>query len=63
MKKHREIIENTIPRDHIVYVEICKTIKNKAMQDTQKPNFEIQESRYCPAGKCTEKSDTIGTRP
>ena len=21
------------------------------------------EGRYCPAGKCTEKSDTIGTRP
>ena len=27
MKKHREMIENETPRDHIEYVEICKTIK------------------------------------
>ena len=27
MKKRREMIENKTPRDHIVYVEICKTIK------------------------------------
>ena len=29
MKKRREIIENKTPRDHIEYVEICKTIKRK----------------------------------
>ena len=29
MKKHREMIENKTPRDHIEYVEICKTIKRK----------------------------------
>ena len=27
MKKRREIIENKTPRDHIEYVEICKTIQ------------------------------------
>ena len=26
-KKRREMIENNTPRDHIEYVEICKTIK------------------------------------
>ena len=29
MKKHREMTENKTPRDHIEYVEICKTIKRK----------------------------------
>ena len=29
MKKRREMIENNTPRDHIEYVEICKTIKIK----------------------------------
>ena len=29
MKKGREMIENNTPRDHIEYVEICKTIKIK----------------------------------
>ena len=29
MKKRREMIENETPRDHIEYVEICKTIKRK----------------------------------
>ena len=28
MKKRREMIESKTPRDHIEYVEICKTIKN-----------------------------------
>ena len=27
MKKRREMIENKTPRDHMEYVEICKTIK------------------------------------
>ena len=30
MKTRREMIENETPRDHIEYVEICKTIKKKA---------------------------------
>ena len=29
MKKRREMIENNTPRDHIEYVDICKTIKRK----------------------------------
>ena len=29
----RETIENKTPRDHIEYVEICKTIKKKAWED------------------------------
>ena len=33
MKKRREMIENKTPRDHIEYVEICKTIKKKAKED------------------------------
>ena len=30
MKKCREMIENKTPRDHIEYVEICKTIKKES---------------------------------
>ena len=45
MKKRREIIENETPRDHIEYVEICKTIKNKAKEDIRKHNIdEIRET-------------------
>ena len=29
MKKRSDMIENNTPRDHIGYVEICKTIKKK----------------------------------
>ena len=29
MKKRREMVENKTPRDHIEYVDICKTIKKK----------------------------------
>ena len=29
MKKRREMIENKTHRDHIEYVEICKTIKER----------------------------------
>ena len=35
-KKRREMIENNTPRDHIEYVEICKTITNKAREDIRK---------------------------
>ena len=45
MKKRREMIENKTPRDHIEYVEICKTIKKKAKEDIRKHNLdEIQET-------------------
>ena len=45
MKKRREMIENETPRDHIKYVEICKTIKKKAKEDIRKHNLdEIRET-------------------
>ena len=45
MKKRREMIENKTPRDHIDYVEICKTIKKKAREDILKHNLdEIRET-------------------
>ena len=38
------MIENKTPRDHIEYVEICKTIK-KAKEDIRKHNLdEIRET-------------------
>ena len=40
MKKSREMIENKTPRDHIEYVEICKTIKKKAREATRKHNLD-----------------------
>ena len=40
MKKRREMIENENPRDHIEYVEICKTIKKKAKEDIRKHNLD-----------------------
>ena len=45
MKKRRETIENNTPRDHIEYVEICKTITKKAREDIRKHNLdEIRET-------------------
>ena len=45
MKKCREMIENKTPRDHIEYVDICKTIKKKAREDIRKHNLdEIRET-------------------
>ncbi len=38
MRKRREMIENKTPRDHIEYVEICKTIKKKEREDIGKHN-------------------------
>ena len=39
------MIENETPRDHIEYVEICKTIKKKAKEDIRKQNLdEIRET-------------------
>ena len=44
MKKRREMMENNTPRDHIEYVEICKTVK-KGREDTRKHNLdEIRET-------------------
>ena len=40
MKKRREIIQNKTPRDHIEYVEICKTIQKKAREDIRKHNLD-----------------------
>ena len=31
MKKRREMIENKTPRDHIEYVEICKTTNRRIL--------------------------------
>ena len=36
MKKRREMIEKKTSRDHIEYVEICKTIKEKARKYIRK---------------------------
>ena len=45
MKKLREMMENKTPRDHIEYVQICKTIKKKAKEDIRKHNLdEIRET-------------------
>ena len=39
------MIENNTPRDHVEYVEICKTIKKKAREDIRKHNLdEIRET-------------------
>ena len=40
MKKRREMIENKTHRDHIEYVEICKTIKKKAREDIWNHNLD-----------------------
>ena len=43
--KHREMIENKTPRDHIEYVDIFETIKKKAKDDIRKHNLdEIRET-------------------
>ena len=45
MKKLREMIDKKTLRDHIEYVEICKTIKKKAREDIRKHNlYEIRET-------------------
>ena len=36
VKERREMIENKTPRDHIEYVEICKTVKKRAREDIRK---------------------------
>ena len=39
MKKRREMIENNTQRNHIEYVEICKTTKKKVREDIRKHNI------------------------
>ena len=42
MKKCREMVENTIPKDYIEYINICKTEerrKEKATEDIGKHNL------------------------
>ena len=46
MKKRREIIENKTPRDHIEYVEICKTTKKEAREDIRKHNLMKYEKQF-----------------
>ena len=58
MKKRREMIENKTPRDHIEYVEICKTIKKKAREDIQEHNLdEIRET--IEASKSLKRSEEL----
>ena len=40
MKKRSEMIGNNTPRDHLQYVEICKTITKKAREDIRKHNLD-----------------------
>ena len=40
MKKCREMIENETHRDHLEYVEICKTIKKKAREGIRKHSLD-----------------------
>ena len=35
-----KIIENKTPRDHVEYVEICKTMKKKTRGDIRKHNLD-----------------------
>ena len=45
MKKRCEMIENKTPRDHIQYVEVCKTVKKNASEYIRKHNLdEIRET-------------------
>ena len=45
VKKRSEMIENKTPRDHIEYMEICKTVKKKARAYIRKHNLdEIRET-------------------
>ena len=42
MKKRREMLENKTPRDHIEYVEIRKTIKNKKESKGRYPEAQLR---------------------
>ena len=64
MKKRREMIENNTPRDHIEYVEICKTIKKKAREDIRKHNLDehlIRETiEACKGLKNVRRTHNLG---
>ena len=65
MKKRREMIEKIPPIDHIVYVEICKTIKKKARDDNRKHNFdEIRETIEASMSlKKVRRTHNLGQKP
>ena len=65
MKKRREMIENNTPRDHIEYVEICKTIKKKAREDIRKHNLgEIRETIEASKSlKKVRRTQNLGEKP
>ena len=65
MKKRREMIENKIPRDHVQYVEICKTIEKKAREDIRKHNLdEIRETIEANKSlKKVRRTHSLGKKP
>ena len=65
MKKRREMIENNTPREHIKYVEICKTIQKKAREDIRKHNLdEIRETiKESKSLKKVRRTHNIGKKP
>ena len=65
MKKRREMIENQTPRDHIEYVEICKTINKKAKDDIRKHNLdEIRETIEASKSlKKVRRTHSLGKKP
>ena len=57
------MIENKTPRDHIEYVEICKTIKKKAKEDVRKHNLdEIRGQKNTQPRKKPDDNTTGQTR-
>ena len=65
MKKRREMIENETPRDHLEYVEICKTIRRKAKEDIGKHNLdEIRETIEASKSlKKVRRTHSVGKKP
>ena len=64
MKKRREMIENKTPRDHIEYVEICKTIKKKVKEDIRMHNLdEIRETIEASKGAATRYDSPARSLP
>ena len=60
MKKRREMIENKTPRDHIEYVEICKTIKKKAREYIQKHNLIRETIEASKSLKKVRRTHSLG---
>ena len=65
MKKRGEMRENNTPRDHIEYVEICKTIKKKAREDIRKHIlYEIRETiEASKSMKKVRRTHNLGKKP